>query len=185
MTYTLSCPYFVVLYSHCVIITKCKELHYRLNHSMYIYIYKYTYVQTTIVCMYVPCVRVLPWRYCDYRRLPLKRPGRSSVNPQFPPSGCLTSVLSSDYRITGNFLRTNILFIKLYNGFYFHHTRVLRKLNLNEILQLLKNYVHVKLIFCKAVKKARMETKKQLLFPVAMGDEAIAITSSCVRGHLV
>ena len=47
-----------------------------------------------------------------------------------------------------------------------------------------KNCAYGKLILCKAMKKAMMEDKEQLLFPVAMGDEVIAITSSCIRGHL-
>ena len=35
------------------------------------------------------------------------------------------------------------------------------------------------------MEKATIETKKRLLFPVAMGDEVIAIISSCVRGNFV
>ena len=45
---------------------------------------------------------------------------------------------------------------------------------------MLKNCAHVKLVSCKATKKATMKTKKQLLFPPAMGDEAIATTPSCI-----
>ena len=46
-----------------------------------------------------------------------------------------------------------------------------------------KNYIHDK-FYVRLQRRQRWKTMKQLLFPVVMGDEAIAITSSCVRGHL-
>ena len=49
---------------------------------------------------------------------------------------------------------------------------------------MLKNCAHVKLASCKATKKATIEDEETTSIPVAMGDEAIVITSSCNRGHL-
>ena len=49
---------------------------------------------------------------------------------------------------------------------YFCYARALRKLNLNEILQLLKNCARVKLIFVRLRRRQQWKTMKQLLFPV-------------------
>ena len=49
---------------------------------------------------------------------------------------------------------------------------------------MLKNCTYVKLIICKATKNAMMEDEETTSIPVAIGDEAIAITSSCIKGHL-
>ena len=49
---------------------------------------------------------------------------------------------------------------------------------------MLKNCAHVKLVSCKATKKVTMEEEEKTLFTLAMGDKAITLTSSCVRGHL-
>ena len=51
------------------------------------------------------------------------------------------------HRIASNFHQTNILKVKFKSRFYFRHTCTLRKLNLDEILRLVKNCVYVKLIF--------------------------------------
>ena len=51
-------------------------------------------------------------------------------------------------------------------------------------LTIFRRIARVKLIFVRLRRKRRWKIEKQLLFPVEMGDEAIAISSSCIREHL-